>query len=74
MQSPDPETVIPAPELAAFIASEARPALLALELYVGDLQLHPLGPAAASEAARIRGLLLTLQAAADALPALNLEL
>lgn len=70
----DLDNVCPPSELVAHIASEARGCLHNLNLPISDLQLWPLGPAAAAEVARIRGLLLTLQAAADALPDLDLGL
>jgi hypothetical protein len=71
---PDLDDVNPPAELVALIAAEARGLLSALELPIADLQRWPLGPAAAAEVARIRGLLLSLQAAADALPDLDLGL
>lgn len=70
---PDLEYVSPPAELARVIASEARD-LRQLEYLVDHLQLWPLGPEAAQEVARIRGLLLNLQAAAAALPSLDLGL
>lgn len=69
---PDPETVSSPDELLEAIEAEADQ-LEALEFFISDLQRHPLGPAAAAEVARVLGLLLTLQAAADGLQRLDLE-
>jgi hypothetical protein len=70
---PDVERASLPTELVALIASEAG-VLDPLEFFVCELQRWPLGPEAQLEVARIRGLLLNLQAAAAALPELDLGL
>lgn len=66
-----PPPVAP-PEIAEAIGVEAEDLEL-LEMWLCDLQRYPLGPEAALEVARLRGLLLNFQAAAAALQTMNLR-
>lgn len=68
---PSAPSPVPA-EILECITAEAEN-LEALELMLCDCQRFPLGPEAAAEVARLRGLLLSLSAGAAALQVLDLS-